>query len=66
MIDYPSFFWTALIYVGVVPGMAGAGILAAHAWRKGRAPRAVALAALKGFALLGGLAVLLVVAFLRF
>jgi hypothetical protein len=66
MTDYHGFFWAALIYFAIVPGLAGAGIWAAFAWRRRQAPGAVAFAALKAFLLVAGLASLLLVAFLRF
>jgi hypothetical protein len=66
MTDYHGFFWAALFYFAVMPGLAGAGIWAACAWRGRRTPAAAALGALKGFLLVAGLGLLLVVAVLRF
>ncbi len=48
------------------PCYAASGTLAVRAWRKGQAPRAIALTALKGVALFTGLALVLIVAFWRY
>ncbi len=66
MMDYYGFFWSILVYFGVVPGLIGAGILGVRAWLKGAPPPGIWLAALKGFVLVLVLALVLIVVFLRY
>ena len=66
MMDYHGYFWSILVYFGLVPGLIGAGILGLRAWLKGAPPARVGLAALKGFVLVLGLALILIVVFLRY
>ena len=64
--DYHGYFWAVLIYFGLVPGLIGAGVLGVRAWLKGAPPPRIGLAALKGFGLVLGLALILIVVFLRY
>ena len=66
MTDYYGYFWSILVYFGVVPGLIGAGILGVRAWLKGAPPPRIWLAAFKGFVLMLGLALILIVVFLAY
>ncbi len=66
MMDYYGYFWSILVYFGLVPGLIGAGILGVRAWLKGAPPARIWLAALKGFVLGFGLSLVLIVVFLGY
>ena len=66
MTDYYGYFWSIFVYFGLVPGLIGAGILGVRAWLKGAPSPRIWLAALKGFVLVLGLALILIVVFLRY
>ena len=66
MMDYHGFAWGLFLIFGLVPGLMGAGIAATTAWRRGAPPIRIAMMALLGFAIAAGVALVLVLLFLRF
>ncbi len=66
MMDYYGYFWSILVYFGLVPSLIGAGIMGVRAWLKGAPPPRIWLAALKGFVLGFGLSLVLIVVFLGY
>ena len=66
MMDYYGYFWLILVYFGGVPALIGAGVLGVRAWLKGAPPARIGLAAVKGFVLVLGLALILIVVFLGY
>ena len=66
MTDYHGFAWGLFIFFGLVPGLIGAGIGAAAAWRRAAKPGRIAAMALLGFAIALGTALVLALLFLRY
>ena len=64
--DYQGFAWGLFVLFGLVPGLVGAGLAAAFAWRRGASPIRIAMTALLGSAIAVVIAFVLVLLFLRY
>lgn len=64
--DYHAFFWALVLYLGLLPGLVGAGVGAFWAWRRGAAPPRILMAAVVGFAVVAAVASLAILLLLGY